>query len=88
MDKSEITDRVVAAVSSAADLPMAPSAITLTTHVRKNLGMNSLQAVYAVMVLEDEFAIEIDESEIERVETVGDVVDIVARKLEAKQTKS
>ena len=88
MDKGEIKERVVAAVSSAADLPLAPAAITLTTHVRKDLGMNSLQAVYAMMVLEDEFAIEIDESEIERVETVGDIVDIIAVKLDAKHATS
>lgn len=44
-----------------------------------DLLMDSLDMLELVMVLEDEFVIEIDDAEVEAVKTVGDVIALVKR---------
>ena len=51
--------------------------ITLETRLVEDLGADSLDVVDLVMSLEDEFEIEIPDSDIEGVKTVGDIIGFV-----------
>jgi acyl carrier protein len=51
--------------------------ITLESHVRDDLGADSLDVFEAVMGLEDEFGIEIDDTDVWRLSTVQDYVDFI-----------
>ena len=42
--------------------------------------MDSLDVIQAVMLIEDEFDIVIEDAEIEPCKTVGDIIEIVTRK--------
>lgn len=57
------------------------SAVTETALVVKDLGADSLDFVEIGMSVEEEFDIEIDESEYESLKTVGDIVRTIESKL-------
>lgn len=58
-----------------------PGEITPDSRLVEDLGADSLDSVELVMVLEDELGIEIDDSELDGVKTVGQLVEIVGSKL-------
>ena len=47
-----------------------------------DLGLDSLAVVESVMLCEEEFGIEFTDDEITRMNTVGDLVDLIDKKLE------
>ena len=51
--------------------------ITMETTFIDDLGADSLDVVELIIALEEEFGIEIPETEAEKVVTVGDVVDYI-----------
>lgn len=56
--------------------------ITLETHIQNDLNADSLDVFEIMNELEDKFDIELDDDDA-KVETIGDVVDYVAKKLPA-----
>ncbi|MDD3692869.1 MAG: acyl carrier protein [Oscillospiraceae bacterium] len=52
-------------------------AITPETNIADDLGADSLDVVDMLMSLEDEFDVEIPDEEIEKMQTVGDVVTYI-----------
>jgi len=55
-------------------------AVTDTASFVRDLGSDSLDAVELVMDLEEEFDIDIPEDEAEKIQTVGDIIDYIARR--------
>jgi len=55
--------------------------ICLETRLVKDLGADSVDLVGSVMTIEDEFGIAIPDEDLEGIETVGDVVRVVAKNL-------
>ena len=53
--------------------------ITLETSFKDDLGADSLDLFELVMALEDEYKIEIPTEELQKIETVGDVVDYLKK---------
>ena len=51
--------------------------VTLDTDIREDLDADSLDMVDLVMSFEDEFKIEVPDSAIETVKTVGDIVKFI-----------
>ena len=51
--------------------------ITMETSVAEDLGAHSLDVVDLLMSIEDEFEIEIPDTEIENMKTVGDLVKYI-----------
>jgi acyl carrier protein len=49
-----------------------------------DLGMDSLAVVESVMLCEDEFDIHVEDDDIVRLKTVGDLVNLIDRKIENK----
>ncbi|WP_300408226.1 acyl carrier protein [Lagierella sp.] len=48
--------------------------VTMSTVIREDLGADSIGLIELVMALEDEFDIEIDDSQLDRIITVWDIV--------------
>ncbi len=51
--------------------------INLDSNIVDDLGASSLDIVDIVMSIEDEFSLEVPDELIERVQTVGDIVDFI-----------
>ena len=58
-------------------LDVDESAVTLETHIMKDLEADSLDAVEIIMAIEEEYGIEIPDEEAEKFQTVGDLVHYV-----------
>ena len=58
-------------------LSVDPEEITMETTFMEDLGADSLDIFQIIMGIEEEFDIEIPDSDAEKVVTVGDVVDYI-----------
>lgn len=59
------------------ELKLDPSKVTEESNLKDDLGADSLDAVEIIMDIEDEFNIQIDDSEAENIKTVGDIVKYI-----------
>ena len=60
-------------------LELQPSQVTMESSMADELGADSLDLVDTVMSLEDEFDIEVPDSAIEEIKTVGDIVAYIEK---------
>jgi acyl carrier protein len=74
-----VLEKVKAILSSQFDVE--EDAITADTNILDDLGADSLDVVDMLMSLEDEFDVEIPDEEIEKLQTVGDVVAYIEEHL-------
>lgn len=75
MSSEEIFDKVKEIIIE--QLGVTESSITMEASFIDDLGADSLDIVELVMALEEEFDIEIPDSDAEKVVTVGDVVEYI-----------
>lgn len=61
-------------------LNVEKEAVTLETHLMKDLEADSLDAVEIIMAIEDEFEIEVPDDDAEKFQSVGDIVKYVEEK--------
>ncbi len=54
----------------------------------EDLGADSLDTVEMIMEIEDEFGIEIPDEDAEKLQTVGQAIEYVKKKVEAQQAKA
>lgn len=80
MDREQIMQRVVGILSRHARNGSALEGISLETNILEDLEVDSARLIDIVLAIESEFAIEIDDDEVDRVETVGDAVHMVLAK--------
>jgi len=80
-DTDSIRAKVIEHLLEASDEDVQPADVTAETSLRNDLDLSSLQAVTLVMDLEDEFAVVIEDEEIEQIETVGDIFKIIEAKM-------
>ena len=62
-------------------LSVEPDEITMSSSFVDDLGADSLDLFQIVMGIEEEFAVEIDQEEAEKIQTVGDAVEAIKTKL-------
>jgi acyl carrier protein len=86
MTKEEVSKKVIAHIAHL--LGMHQHEVTPESLVVADLGADSLDMVEIVMAVEDEFEIEILDSEMAMLSTVQDWIDIAERKLAEKEQKS
>lgn len=55
--------------------------ITPETHLADDLGADSLDAIELIMSIEDEFDVEIEDDDLQSVQTVQDIIDILENNL-------
>jgi acyl carrier protein len=79
MEQAEITDKVRSVLAE--QLGVGAERVTSDARLAEDLDADSLDLTEAVMALEDEFGIEIPESDLQSVHTVGEAIDLVAAKL-------
>jgi acyl carrier protein len=72
-----IEQRVIAILED--DLRLQPGTVKPELFLVDDLAVSSLDIVYSLMSLEDEFKIVFDEKDHEHVKTVQDVIDLVAK---------
>ena len=75
MSSEEIFEKVKGVIVE--QLGVAEGNITMKASFIDDLGADSLDIVELIMVLEEEFDIEIPDSDAEKVVTVGDVVEYI-----------
>ena len=75
MSSEEIFDKVKEIIIE--QLGVTESSITMKASFIDDLGADSLDIVELIMALEEEFDIEIPDSDAEKVVTVGDVVEYI-----------
>ena len=75
MSSEEILEKEKAIIVE--QLGVADTAVTMEASFIDDLGDDSLDIVELVMAIEEEFDIEIPDSDAEKVVTVGDVVDYI-----------
>ncbi|HSK81083.1 MAG TPA: acyl carrier protein [Thermoanaerobaculia bacterium] len=76
----EVWENVVRFLLEQSDAEIQPTALRPETSLRDELALTSLQAIEAIMCLEDEYHITIADQELATLETVGDVVRLMAVK--------
>lgn len=75
MSSEEILEKIKAIIVE--QLGVADTSVTMEASFIDDLGADSLDIVELVMAIEEEFDIEIPDSDAEKVVTVGDVVDYI-----------
>ena len=75
MSSEEILEKVKAIIVE--QLGVTDAAVTMDASFIDDLGADSLDIVELVMAIEEEFDIEIPDSDAEKVVTLGDVVDYI-----------
>lgn len=80
-----LADRVIDQIWQSVDVAKDRADVTLDMTLGDDLGLKSMDAVAIALDLERQFGIEIATAELVRVRTLGDVVQIVAAKSEARR---
>lgn len=81
MTDQEIMQKVLKILGPYAKNKDALNSATAETNLLKDLEVNSSRLVDIILALEDEFEIEIDDSEADKVQTVGAVVELIKNKV-------
>ena len=68
-----VFDKIRAIIAE--ELGIEEDTIELDSHLSDDLGADSLDAVELIMALEEEFEVEIDDSDAQAIKTVQDIVD-------------
>ena len=79
MDRKEIMGKVRKIISE--KLGVEEEKVVEEAKLIDDLGADSLDLVDLIMDLENEFDVKVDDSDIEKISTVGEVVDYIAKKL-------
>ncbi|MBM7559179.1 acyl carrier protein [Marinitoga litoralis] len=78
MDKKELFEKVKKIIAES--LSVEEEKITENASLTDDLELDSLELVDLTMDFENELGISIDDSELEKIKTVGDIVDLLASK--------
>lgn len=61
-----------------------PESVTSKSHFQKDLGLDSLETIDVIMLIEDEFSIEIPDAEMEKIQTIEDAINYISANPHAK----
>lgn len=78
MDRAQLQDRVITLLAEALVLPREDVAV-LHTNLREDLGMDSMDYIDLITLLEQELGRKVEREELAYVHTVGDVVELVCQ---------
>lgn len=78
---TELFPRIKTVLQKVIYKPAALDGITADTRLQEDLDMDSVRLVDLVLGLEDEFGINIEDESIEKIKTMGDLVELIKRKL-------
>ena len=81
MDQTEIFDQVVKILTPYVKNQEALEGASMATHILDDLKVNSARLVDVVLEFEDAFNIEIDDDDVDTVETIGNAVELIKAKI-------
>ena len=81
MSRSDVFDKVVQIISPFAKDEEALENVSEDTDILQDLKVNSARLVDVILDFEDEFDIEVEDEDADAVNTVGDAVDLIMRKV-------
>ena len=81
MEESEVMERVVKILTPWVKDEAALGRVSTETHILDDLKVNSARLVDVVIAFEDDFDIEIADEDVDKVNTVGDAVNLISGKL-------
>ena len=81
MDQSEIMGTVVKILTPWVKNDDALQSVSMETSILDDLKVNSARLVDVVIAFEDEFDIEIEDEDVDSVNSVGDAVQLISGKL-------
>jgi len=84
MSEKSIEESVIEVVCE--QLSASKENVTMQTSFINDLGADSLDTVELVMEFEERFGIEIPDSDAEKIQTVGDAVNFIEKKLANKKS--
>ncbi len=82
MDANEIYSNVVSIISKHARNEDALKSLSMDTHILNDLKVNSARLVDIVLDFEDKFDMEISDDDADRINTIGDAVELVKTNLQ------
>jgi NADH dehydrogenase (ubiquinone) 1 alpha/beta subcomplex 1, acyl-carrier protein len=82
LSADEVTERIMGVVKNFDQVD--PTKVTAATKFADDLGLDSLDIVEVVMAIEDEFAIEIPDTEADAIASIGDAVEYITKHPMAK----
>ena len=85
MTTEEIQNKVIELVAN--KLEISKDSVKLETDFKNELGVDSLDYLYIIMDLEDEFMIDIYESELDGKTTIKELADYVETRIKCKDEK-
>jgi len=85
MTTEEIQNKVIELVAN--KLEISKDSVKLETDFKNELGVDSLDYLYIIMDLEDEFMIDIYESELDGKNTIKELADYVETRIKCKDEK-
>ena len=85
MTRESIEAKVIELAAEQVDAD--PARVTRATHFFADLHYDSLDAINFSMAVEDEFEISIPDEDAQKLQTVGEVVDYVALRLESTASR-
>ncbi|MEM7410594.1 MAG: phosphopantetheine-binding protein [Myxococcota bacterium] len=81
MSQEEVFEQVVKILTPYVKSQEALDAVSHQTHILDELKVNSARLVDVVLEFEDAFDIEIADEDVDKVETVGNAVELISAKL-------
>ncbi|HIG02391.1 MAG TPA: acyl carrier protein [Myxococcales bacterium] len=81
MEQSAVMEGVVKILTPWVKNDEALKGVSMETNILDDLKVNSARLVDVVIAFEDEFDIEIDDEDVDTVNTVGDAVQLISSKL-------
>jgi len=81
MESTEVLEKVVKILTPYVKNQQALDSVSKATHILDELKVNSARLVDVVLEFEDVFDIEIADDDVDKVETVGNAVELIQAKL-------
>jgi acyl carrier protein len=81
MSSTDVFGKVVKILTPYVKNQEALGAVARETHILDDLKVNSARLVDVVLEFEDAFDIEIADDDVDKVETVGDAIDLITSKI-------
>jgi len=81
MDQAAVMEQVVKILTPWVKNEDALASVGMETNILDDLKVNSARLVDVVIAFEDEFDIEIEDEDVDSVNTVGDAVNLISSKL-------
>lgn len=82
LDKNDVTDRVLSVIKNHEKVDQ--SKVNPTSNFQKDLGLDSLDQVEVVMAFEEEFCIEIPDSEADKISSCEEAISYICSHPQAK----